>query len=139
MARTGGPALPAGVKLLRKRIDYWRRTRDRRTAMPAELWDEAVALARSGRPYSVAQALRVNFEGLRRRMAEAAPRGAGGSAAGAFVEFSGAQILGASATTTPGTVVELSDGGGVRLTVRLAAGGELDVPRLVTAFRRGGA
>jgi hypothetical protein len=139
MARTTGPALPAGVKLLRKRIDYWRRTRDRRTAMPAHLWGDAVALARSGRPYAVAHALGVNFEGLRRRMAETASRGSGGSAPGAFVELSGAQILGASGAGTPGAVVELSDGGGVRLTVRLAAGSELDLARLVTAFRQGGA
>jgi hypothetical protein len=129
--------MPAGVKRLRKRIDEWRRTRDRRTAMPADMWDEAVTLARGGRPYAVARALRVNFEGLRRRMAEAGVRAVGGSAA-TFVELSGAQILGAEPAVTPGGVVELSDAGGMRLTVRLAAGAEVDVARLVTAFRQGG-
>jgi hypothetical protein len=137
MPRTTGPALPAGVKLLRKRIDYWRRTRDRRTPMPADLWDEALGLARAGRAYAVARALGVNFEGLRRRMAEAASRGSGASAPGAFVELSGAQILGAAAAGTAGGVVELSDGGDVRLTVRLAVGTELDVARIVAAFRQG--
>ena len=133
MART---ALPVGVKLLRKRIDYWRRTRDRRTPMPAELWDEAVALAWSGRAYAVAHALGVNFEGLRRRMAEAGPGGRGEAAPGAFVEVSGAQILGAAGAGAPGPVVELSDGGGARLTVRLAAGTDLDVAGVVAAFGR---
>jgi hypothetical protein len=128
MART---ALPAGVKLLRKRIDYWRRTRDRRTPMPPDLWDEAVALARSGRAYAVAHALGVNFEGLRRRVAEAGPSDR--AAPGAFVELSGAQILGSP--SAPGAVVELSDGD-VRLTVRLAAGVEVDVARVVAAFRQ---
>lgn len=137
MARTTGPALPAGVKRLRKRIDYWRRTRDRRTAMPADLWDDAVTLARGGRPYAVAHALRLNFEGLRRRMAEAAPGSPAGAAPSAFVELSGAQILGAAAAEAPGAVVELSDGGRVRLTMRLAAGAELDVARIVAAFRQG--
>jgi len=61
MARTKVPALPAGVKLLRKRIEEWRRTRDRRTAMPADLWDEAVALARPGRAWAVARALGISF------------------------------------------------------------------------------
>jgi hypothetical protein len=136
MARTAGSALPAGVKLLRKRIDYWRRTRDRRTPMPADLWHEAVALARSGRAYAVAHALGVNFEGLRRRMAEVGTSCAGAGAAGAFVEVSGAQILGAAGAGAPGPVVELSDGGGVRLTVRLAAGTYLDVAGVVAAFGR---
>ena len=86
MARTTRPALPAGVKELRTRVERWRRTRERRTAMPADLWAEAIALARSGRPYTVARALRVNFEGLRRRMAESAADGRGAAAPGAFVE-----------------------------------------------------
>jgi hypothetical protein len=104
--------------------------------MPADLWAEAIALARSGRPYTVARALRVNFEGLRRRMAESAADGRGAAAPGAFVELSGAQILGASSAS--GAVVELSDGDGVRLTVRLAAGAEVDVARVVAAFRQRG-
>jgi len=133
MARTTGPAVPAGVRQLRERIERWRRTRERRTAMPADLWTEAIALARAGRPYTVARVLRINFEGLRRRMAEAATGGHAAATPGAFVELSGAEILGASAP--PGPVVELSDGD-VRLTVRMAAGVELDVARVVSAFRR---
>jgi hypothetical protein len=65
-------------------------------------------------------------------MAEAGARAA--PAGGAFVELSGAQILGAS--SAPGAVVELSDGAGVRLTVRLAASAEVDVARIVAAFRQ---
>ena len=96
--------------------------------MPAELWAEAVEVARAGRPYTVARVLRINFEGLRRRMAEGTA-----STPGAFVELSGAQIL-ASAPAS-GAVVELSDGD-ARLTVRMAAGVEFDVARVVAAFRR---
>jgi hypothetical protein len=130
--------MPARLKLLRKRIDDWRRTRDRRTAMPADLWDEAVVLARPGRAWAVARALGVNFQSLRRRVAEAGLPTPGVAAPGAFVELSGGEILGAAAVGAKGTVVELSDGGGMRMTVRLTAGAELDVPRLVTAFRQGG-
>jgi hypothetical protein len=140
MARTTGPALPAGVKLLGKRIDEWRRTRDRRTAMPADLWEEAVALARPGRAWALARALRVNFQALQRRIAETAPGAPGpGAATGTFVELSGAQILGSAAGGAAGAVVELSDGGGIRMTGRLTAGAALDVPRLVAAFRGVGA
>jgi hypothetical protein len=131
MARTTGPALPAGVTKLRERIERWRRMRERRTPMPADLWSDAITLARLGRPYAVARALRLNFEGLRRRMAESRS-----SAPGAFVEVSGAEILGAA--SPPGAVVELSDGDGVRMTVRLPVGSEVDVARVVAAFRQRG-
>lgn len=136
MGRRVLPELPAGVTGLRERIERWRRTRERRTAMPAELWAEAIRLSRSGRAYAVARALQVNFESLKRRMAEA---GAGMpvAASTAFVELSGAQVLGAAAA--PACVVELLDGDGTRLTVRLAGGAEVDVAGLVTAFKRGGA
>ena len=132
MARRKVPALPAGLKLLRKRIEEWRRTRDHRTAMPADLWDEAVALSRPGRAWAVARALRISFQALRRRMAEAGD-GAPTTSSSPFVELSGAQIIGSASPS--GTVVELSDGA-ARLTVRMAAGMELDVARVVAAFRR---
>jgi hypothetical protein len=129
MARTTGPGLPAGVKALAARIERWRRTRERRTAMPADLWSEAVSLARVGRAYAVARALRLNFDGLKRRMAETQ---AGAPApTGAFVELAGAQVLG----TGPGAVVEFTGDDGVRMTVRLASGSGLDVARVVAAFR----
>jgi len=136
MGRMRGGGLPAEVQQLRQRIERWRRTRERRPPMPAGLWAEAVRLARDGRAWAVARALGVNFEALRRRMAEAAgnPPAPGRDPPAAFGERSGAQVLGATGGTT-GTVVELSDDGGIRLTVRLAAGDTLDVPRVVAAFR----
>ncbi|MBI5383760.1 MAG: hypothetical protein HZA90_03645 [Verrucomicrobia bacterium] len=136
MGQRVGPGLPAGVTELRERIERWRRTRERRTAMPAKLWAEAIRFSRRGRPYAVARALGVNFESLKRRMAEAGARMPVGASA-AFVELSGAQVLGAAAV--PACVVELLDGDGTRLTVRLAGGAEVDVAGIVTAFKRGGA
>ena len=48
-----------------------------------------------------------------------------------FVEFSGAQLLEATA----GDVVELSDATGVRLTIKLGGAVALDVAAVVAAFR----
>jgi len=48
-----------------------------------------------------------------------------------FVEFSGAQLMDAPV----GTVVELTDATGVRLTIRLAAGQPLDVAAVAALFR----
>lgn len=135
MAETMTLALEVRLEELRERIEHWRRTRERRTEMPAELWAEAVVLARQGQPYVVAGRLRVNFEALRRRVAEAAlleERAAGG----AFVEVSGAEILAASSPGMPATVVELTDRDGSRLCLRLAAGAPLDVAGVVAAFRQ---
>jgi hypothetical protein len=96
--------------------------------MPADLWSEAAALARSEGAYQVHRVMRVNYDGLKRRMAECLP-----TAPAAFVELSGAQLLAGQARTE--TIIEVSDGTGTRMTVRLAADVAVDVARLVTAFR----
>ena len=138
MSRSNGPEQPAGVTRLGERIEHWRRTRARRTAMAPELWSAAVELSRSYGAYRVARALRINFECLKRRMAEADAVAPPPSApSGAFVEYTGAQIL--SAASPQGAVIELSDETGARLTLRLGAQVEVDVPRLVAAFRQRGA
>jgi hypothetical protein len=100
MARRARPELPAGVNELRDRIDHWRQTRERRTTMPPELWAAAVALARRHGVYRVAHGAGVNFDGLRRRIAETAGRGTTASPPAAFVELSGAQLP-PSAEKTP--------------------------------------
>lgn len=48
-----------------------------------------------------------------------------------FVEFSGAQLMDAGG----GTVIELADATGVRLTIRLAAGQPLEVAAVAALFR----
>ncbi|HVP44917.1 MAG TPA: hypothetical protein VMS96_15940 [Terriglobales bacterium] len=104
--------------------------------MPLELWTEAARLAQSDGVYPVARALRISFEGLKRRIVET---GAGATVPSAqpsgFVELTGAQLLGGPVPR--GTVVELSDGAGTRLAIRLTGGAEIDVASLVAAFRQG--
>jgi len=39
--------VPEEIQALSRRIERWRRTRARRAPMPAELWDAAVAAART--------------------------------------------------------------------------------------------
>ncbi len=137
MPRKTQPKLPAEVKRLQERIEQWRRTRGRRTAMPSELWSAAVTLAKRAGTYTVARALRINFEGLKRRMAEAALVGTTPARApSTFVELTGAQILGAPSAT--GTVVEIEEGG-LRIVVRLANDAHVDVAQLIAAFRQRGA
>jgi len=140
--RRGPTALPSGVTRLHDEIEQWRRTRARRTAMPAQLWTRAVALARQvGRPYAIAKALRVDYESLQRRMAERSARSGPKvrpSAGSTFVEMTGAQLLGGPAQDA-GPVVEITDATSqVRVTVRLARATDLDFSRLISAVRSRG-
>jgi hypothetical protein len=103
--------------------------------MPAGLWSEAAGLAQVHGVYPVAHALRISFEGLKRRIAEST-RGSKAIAEQprAFVEMTGAELLGGP--MVPGAVLELSDAAGMRLALRLTVGVEVDVAGVVGAFRQ---
>ena len=104
--------------------------------MPPELWAEAVRLARGGRTHAVARALGLNSQRLKQRMQEARGR-APAARTDEFIELSGEQLLGAGLPAAA-AVVELLDRQGDRLTVRLPAGTELDIGRLLSEFRSQG-
>ena len=113
----------AGLEGLRERISRYRQGRHPRAHLPAALWSEAGAWAEKLGVSRASSALGVSYESLRRK--------AGKRARGGFVEFSGAQLLEATA----GGVVELSDATGARLTIKLGGGQTLDVAAVVSAFR----
>ena len=121
----------ARVKEVRDAITRWRRTREKRTTMPAELWSAAVALARTRGTYRVARALGVDYESLARRVAQSGGERMTETQGGGFVELRGADLLGGA------TVVEVADVDGARMTIRLGIGQALDAAAaLVGAFRR---
>jgi len=116
------------VAALREGIERWRQARPKTRPMPAPLWEEAVCLARQHGVFRIKAALGLNFESLKERVERRSPASA--CASSSFIEMSGAQLLMA------GSVVEVSDGHGRQLTVRLAPGSALDVAQLVAAFGR---
>lgn len=61
-------------------------------------------------------------------------RGSGAVSAAAFVELPAVSL--SSGATGSGMELELLDADGSRLTLRLAAGDDLDISGLVAAFRR---
>lgn len=140
-------ALPAAVGRLGARIERWRRTRERRTAMPAELWSEAAALARSEGIHPISRTLGISYDMLKRKLALRPVE------PDRFLDLTGAQLLGAAtpmfgslqpqdsgcfpSPPVPVAVVEMVDDSGIRVTVRLARESEVDVVDLVSAFRRG--
>ena len=122
----------ARVAALRAQIEAWRRRRQGR-AMPGELWQAAVELARAHGAYRIARALGLSYQRLQGRLAvvsgdEQSADGAAATPHG-FVELS-ARLLPAAEQN----VVELSDASGRRLVIRL--GGQADVPAMIAAFLR---
>ena len=133
MGRRKRRGLPAGVEVVRQRIEHWRRTREKRTRMPEALWEAAASVAQEHGLWAVSRALRVNYESLKSRVGRTrrgASRGGGGSSR--FVEVNAGQLIGLSERA--GTVVELSAADGARLTVRLEGREPLDVLALADAF-----
>jgi hypothetical protein len=136
MKRSGegrGQGGTARMERTREEIARWRKTRKYpRSAMPSLLWEEAVSLAEEFGIHPIKCALGLNYESLKKRLHGRRPQRRGVGAEGtSFVEVRGADVLGAVA----GPVVELTDARGVRLTVRFATESQLDVARLVSAFR----
>lgn len=129
MDRWEGATRAASVGRLRERIDDWRRRREKRCAMPEELWAAAVADAEHGSVYRTARALGVSYSTLRWRVAAAKleRQQEAGRVAG-FVEL----LAPASAGDGEGAdvEVELSAADGARMRVRAPAGEALDVAGL---------
>jgi len=97
--------------------------------MPPELWADAVALAREHGTFHTARALGLSYQTLKERVAEQGRGGRTGAPEG-FVEIPGAALF----TGTEANVVEISDGPGRTLVIRLA--GAVDVAGVVAAFLR---
>jgi hypothetical protein len=142
---------------LQRRVGQWRRTRQRRTRVPEELWVDAIWLAKRLGVYRTAHAAGLPYESLKRRLGERRSAHAKSKAdlghgtmsrtavvTGAIVhkdERVGFVELGhvgaaSSMPATATTVVEVADGSGRRLTVRLGAGVAIDVAGIVVAFGR---
>ena len=131
----GNVARSARVEVVRRRIEHWRRVRQRRSPMPAPLWTAAVALAAEHGVYPIARALRLNYPTLQARVAQraAVARRDGVGPAG-FVALDGAPVLGVASPA--GSVVELAGADGATLVIRLADREALDVLGRADAFWR---
>ena len=86
MERTRPDTLAPEIEAVRERIEEWRRTRAKRTRMPEDLWQAAVALAGDHGTWRISRALRVRYEGLKSRAMTPAPSPTPTSAPG-FVDM----------------------------------------------------
>ena len=144
--------MPPDVAAVHSEIEEWRTNRSKRTAIPSGIWSSAVELASRYNVYRISRALRLNYEALKRRLAESSyktnplsPRKSESDSRCEFIELSGVGMMSTSSGhgATPGdesgsgfgVEIEMSDSSGSRMTVRLS-GGRVDLPELVGSFWR---
>ena len=134
MARQRESKAAPELQRVRNNIEFWRRTRLKRSPMPEKIWAEATQLARRLGAWRVTSALGLCYESLRRRVEEKSTRTR--ARAPRFVEMSAADFAGMA--RHDGVVMELWATDGTRMTVRLCQGMPVDMTALVAAFRRRG-
>ena len=132
MARPNEIRAAQRLQQVRRGIDVWRWTRLKRSQMPEELWARATWLAQSLGVWRVARDLGLCYESLKRRVEERASQREAG--APRFVEVRGSDLT--NVASSDGTVVELQVTDGMRMTVRLGGGAQVDMMALVAAFRQ---
>jgi len=131
------------LERVREHIENWRKTRLKLGAMPAQLWDEAAAVARKLGAYRVAEVLRLNYRLLKDR---AFPEQSGrvtkkrrqpSSAAkrGGFVEVNPLHSAATLAAASEALVIEVVAAGGARLIIRHKGVVGPELAALVASFR----
>ncbi len=123
---------PAAVKRARERIEHWRATREKRTHMPESLWHAAAVAARDHGLWAVSHALRVNYEGLTKRLVKTPSPDT--STKASFVELDTSQLVSRSSGAVRSTVIELSSEAGAKMRVRLEGHGAAEVSIVARAL-----
>ncbi len=145
--------LPARLEGVRRRFEQWRGTRKAHARIPDSLWASAAVMADRYGISRTAQALGVNYEALKkhlgpktaakhralRRRIERRPAAANSefarSKAAQFVELPAFVSAATNLRSVPGDcLLELEDGGGARMRVRLRGVGMPDLAALGRSF-----
>ena len=129
MNRKITPPIPEAIVQLQRQLDQFRSTQPRRTKLPESLWQAAVELARQHGIYPVAHPLRLDYMGLKKRLAGVpiVRRKAGKPA---FVE-----LITPPATPPEECVIELESLRGGKVRIQWKASAPLDWGNLLRAWR----
>ena len=74
MNRKGMESMAEPIARLQRQLEEYRRMRPRRVKLPESIWGAAAELAREHGVYAVAQPLRLDYMGLKKRLGEVASR-----------------------------------------------------------------
>jgi len=123
-------ALPRRLETVRRRFDFWRRTRRGHRRIPERLWTSAVELAGVYGLCRTARVLRLDYPALKRRVQAAGGQRASGPEPGvAFVELVPPERLG-----VPECIVEWENAGGAKMRVHLKGVAVPDLTALSRSF-----
>ena len=121
------PACPTTLSRVCREFEHWRRTRPRRSPIPAALWALAVEHARAVGVHATARRLRLDYYALKQRVDAAAAGAPRASAPPAFIEV-------VPASPTPAglseCVIDLADARGTTMRIALQSAALPDLAAL---------
>ena len=120
------------LEKIERRFRRWREGRKAGERIPVALWAAAVGLAQEHGLHRIALELRVDFNGLKKRLERA-----GGAAQGGQVEARFVELFAAPASTAAGRcecAVELENGRGAKMRVELNGNGLVGLAGVCNAF-----
>ena len=129
MNRKSTPAIPEPIAELQRQLDQFRSTQQRRTKLPESLWQAAVELARQHGVHSVAQPLRLDYMGLKKRLGEPSSRRRKASRP-AFVE-----LIAPDPATAEEWVIEFESSRGAKMRIQWRATTPPDWTSLLRVWR----
>ena len=123
--------IPEPILQLQRQLDQFRSSQPRRTRLPESLWQAAVELARQHGLHAVAHPLRLDYMGLKRRLAGGKEVGEKKkSASPGFVE-----LITAHPAALAECVIEFESGGGGKMRIQWKGSGAPDWASLLRAWR----
>ena len=120
------------LEQIERRFRRWREGRKRGERIPVALWAAAVGLAQAHGLHRIALELRVDYDGLKKRLERA-----GGAARRGLVETRFVELIAAPASTAQSRcecAVELENGRGAKMRVELNGDGLAGLAGVCNAF-----
>jgi hypothetical protein len=125
----GTSLIPESIVQLQHQLDQFRSTQPHRTRLPETLWQAAVELARVHGLHPVAQPLRLDYMGLKKRLGEV-PVVRKRAAAPAFVE-----LISAHPASVADCVIEFESSAGSKMRIQWKSSTSPDWASLLRAWR----
>jgi hypothetical protein len=125
--------IPIALTIARRQFDHWRSQRpNKRTRLPKEFWQQAVALAKEHGLNKTARALGLKYYSLKKHLeATATDELKPAEARREFLEFLPSPVTSPSIDCT----IELEDGSGATMRMHIKGAGIADLASFACGFR----
>ncbi len=145
MGKRNTDPLPKEVDQLKLLVQEWRRSKTRSSAMPREIWDAAIRLAKDFGVCRISRAVGLDYSWLRKKatQSEAQPL----AVLPTFLELPAVGMVVAEPLSREpgsdmetecfrdsGSLIDISTPDGARMRIRLETGRSLDAASIVSAF-----